>query len=998
MDKRILKLISILSICFSLVFTSCENFLSGSNTKQQIDKMIREANAPSVGVYLLADKNAGVISPKGITECKLGKSISIVYTPSYGYKFFGWKVVDHSTGQALPDAIEFEDITKPETKITVKKNIPNMQIVPICYQLPYVTAFSPAYDDSGVYTNMPVEIEFSVPLTDENGLPMDIGFDQISLYSFGELLNDYFYKPQLSADFKTVKIVPKPMELRDYIRDKKLSNIDILVKINKNKINISKDGYTLPFFEASASDFSYSCSTSLEQKSPVEVSSYCTKEVLSLQNYSAIDSSKKIPKEAATPTEFNDKETVMAHRLKDTVYIHAKFSDTDSGIKAIEITENAIMDKTGAALISDNKKTTVYKPEELQLIQYDINSIEFILEYKLTKTDGCVSLDVCALDYCDNKSTPAAFRLIKDTSVDINEVYPFNYPLKRYSEYDDRENKDFEGTVTNQDINSIKISYTSEFNDTQDYEYIGNIGGNDFADRPFKNIKLDPSCVTLQCKYSSNNSIVTQTMSFVTESEAYKYWKTDLQVDSVAGLEFTIIATDDLGNTAEKSFKFPGKIERINNIILLYGDTRISMSTDLEWTHVVAFSNNTYKVGANIIFSNQFYYYKGYENCYIINDNNKHACLLGPGCKIAFDPEELNYECETIDKNDISVQLINPIASDYLKAAPSSSKLKVKFTFDPQVWEYWDELTITLGDSRRDIIPFTIKKGSEIVEFETDLFTNMINKQETFSISAFKTIKQEVDNTGKITDFKNNYAFVKFTPEKTIDLEHYTIPPKLETQPVFSNGVIVNWTQKLLDYNYYTNYFIPAVISSNSKITEIKCWYLENGKEINYDKLYSKYSLNNYYYLFIIPVWDFFESGSICMQVKDEYGNSSALYDISADSIKNFDVPKIIAIEKDPDNVQTYKFNFDSMTENNGDINYLTVDNDKHNWSSLYGQQATINYHYKYVTLKIADEDKNTFVKINYYISHTVDPTIGGFPVYGQPIYFYTNDSVTSDN
>ena len=45
-----------------------------------------------------------------------------------------------------------------------------------------------------------------------------------------------------------------------------------------------------------------------------------------------------MPQEGKVPTEFNDKETVISHRVKDTVYIHAGFSDAESGIKSIMVT------------------------------------------------------------------------------------------------------------------------------------------------------------------------------------------------------------------------------------------------------------------------------------------------------------------------------------------------------------------------------------------------------------------------------------------------------------------------------------------------------------------------------------------------------------------------------------------------------------------------------------------------------------------------------------
>ena len=985
MKRRFFRIISLLFVLHTFLFISCENFITGSQTRQQVDKMIRDANAPETQIYLLADKNAGVLSPDGLVSCKLEKSISLVYTPSYGYKFYGWKVVDRATGRALPDVIEFEDISKPETKITVKKDVQNIQIIPICYELPSVVSFSPEYTESGVYVNMPVEIEYSVPLVNDNGTTIDISFGNFNLYSCGENINSCFYEPQLSQDNKTVIIRPNPIELQKFINDRKSDSLDILVKFDKEKIRIIKDGFVLPYFEKPEILLVYCCSKNIENNPPVMASGFCTKEELTVQNYAAINSSKKMPQEGTVPTEFNDKETIISHRVKDTVYIHAGFSDTESGIKSIMVIEKALYDKSGAALISDNIIKTIYKPQDLQLIKHDNNNIEFILEYKLSSDDGCAGLELYAVDYCDNMSKPLSYRFIKDTFVDIESVFPFNCLLKYAWQ------TTFDGTISDEEIKCIKICNKSDFDNNSEGQYLINLSKNYLKEIPFKDFELEPEVfLNVECRYSTGNQIISAKMEYIEESDTYKYWKTDLQVGSVNALEFTIIVTDDLGNSAQKTFKFPGKIEKIQNIV--YKNT-VYIFSNSEWTDVVRLSDSKYRTGDTCIYDGTFKYYAEFEKVCLINDNNEHGILVGESNTIIYDPDNTEIQNLSVDPDSEYKELLEPLDIQYTRCEPSSEKVITTITLNPSVWDYWDVISLNLGDNQHSILPQYVQKGSNQITFEEKIEDYYFKYGKPYYLRAYKNVDQIINDSGELSSLKTISTSYSYRTYEPIPMEYYTCAPTIHAQPVFMQGKIDGHNPNFEDYNYYTNYFSPALVQSIAPIEYIKCWHKESGEEITCDRMYN---YGNFHF-FIIPVWDFYQSGAICIQAKDIYGNYTQVYEISSDQLRNQPVPKIKTIQKVESEENRYKLIFKESAEASGFSFVMTLDNDKHEWNkNLYYGYTSFGSHYPY--LNSLNTPENTFVKIYTCITKHFDSSFEEFPVFDTPIYFYTDNSVTNEN
>lgn len=144
--RKISKLVksAILLLGGSLVtlmgLTGCENFLQGSDTRKQLDELIRKANAPKANIKItLGSADYGMIYPQSYTGTE-GEEFTVEFTKREGVFFKMWTCLDSN---GVPsDAVTFSNQTyKKDTennseiytvKVTIKKT-ENIVIRPKCY-------------------------------------------------------------------------------------------------------------------------------------------------------------------------------------------------------------------------------------------------------------------------------------------------------------------------------------------------------------------------------------------------------------------------------------------------------------------------------------------------------------------------------------------------------------------------------------------------------------------------------------------------------------------------------------------------------------------------------------------------------------------------------------------------------------------------------------------------------------------------------------------------
>ena len=229
------KTLSLLFLLFAVLFTSCENFLNGSDVLEQLEDMIDEANAKTYTIIVSQDTTMGSFLSSGDKVCKLGYSIAVQYTvkkDTYIYK--GLKAISKTDNETdLSDFVEFSEIDKDDqrgvykTEIKLIKESDDILIVPECTLVPNVVKddCKPANTENGVEQDSTIAIVFNKPVT------MSEFFTPVITDSAGQNLIDYFDEYAMSADNTTLYI---PTNKTKNILDPngELNRKDIIVKLN----------------------------------------------------------------------------------------------------------------------------------------------------------------------------------------------------------------------------------------------------------------------------------------------------------------------------------------------------------------------------------------------------------------------------------------------------------------------------------------------------------------------------------------------------------------------------------------------------------------------------------------------------------------------------------------------------------------------------------------------------------------------------------------------
>lgn len=124
--KKVFK--SLLFVFLLIQFTSCDNFLKGSDIKNQLDKTIDYANATECTIIVKSDPIYGAFLSDGEKKCRVGYSIDLQYTvTTIDYNFLGFEAVSSVDNQTSRDSFVEFTINNPEEaaetrtyKITVK--------------------------------------------------------------------------------------------------------------------------------------------------------------------------------------------------------------------------------------------------------------------------------------------------------------------------------------------------------------------------------------------------------------------------------------------------------------------------------------------------------------------------------------------------------------------------------------------------------------------------------------------------------------------------------------------------------------------------------------------------------------------------------------------------------------------------------------------------------------------------------------------------------------
>lgn len=528
------------------LFTACENFLSGSNLKEHLDKDIAYAKAPSYEIRVECAEGTGTIKSETLLTKKVTDTFVVEFKLSSDYKFDKWQAYTKDDGGNLTlledEYISFNsgddddnvNVTNGiyKTSATFKKAKQNIVIKPKCIRLPHITSILPSSETEEQYANTQIIITFNMPMKD------DIT-GKINLSYYGQAVEQYFNTPVLSNNNKTLTLRPDANKLSEFIQNLKVPYTDIKVSFQNDIYGI--DNNTEIPFDSSDNSFNVRYISEQEHKAPDQISFFVTRKEINLNTVAAYEG----PKFYLGSLNLEDNLDPIAgliqqNRTNDFVYIYGKYVDTGTGVSDVEITEHYLYDEYGSS--EDDEKVIAYtKDSENAEFFTDENGItSFCIKYDLyypdaDYTNGAYSISVAVLDAACNYSESVEF-------------YVFN--LKTFSEEFDNckylTNKvlEPEGKTIEEyreELKNIRISYVTDDVPLPtllfDYIYI-----------PFSDLKL-------YCEYKNKTgSLVKEQLSSDEENET---WSLNLNVDSVADLKLKLYFYDKEWLIAEQDYAFP---------------------------------------------------------------------------------------------------------------------------------------------------------------------------------------------------------------------------------------------------------------------------------------------------------------------------------------------------------------------------------------------------------------------------------------------------------
>jgi hypothetical protein len=221
-------LITILGVTFfNIVLTSCENFLKGAETKQQLERALAYANASTYTITVDYPEGTGVLkSPPGaVAEKKETDVFTLSFEPFTDYVFVCWKIIDAATGQEIKNGeyLTLQELDKAETQCTFTKKPDNsikLKLLVEVAERPQIISYSPTTTNAIRDTSIQV-------LFDRDMDPYSIYFTQEEL---AELQSD--------STVTLLEPVENTQNYYGYIKDGEIYYKNITITNKKTKANL----------------------------------------------------------------------------------------------------------------------------------------------------------------------------------------------------------------------------------------------------------------------------------------------------------------------------------------------------------------------------------------------------------------------------------------------------------------------------------------------------------------------------------------------------------------------------------------------------------------------------------------------------------------------------------------------------------------------------------------------------------------------------------------
>ena len=458
------KTLFVLAGALLFLFTSCENFMSGSDVKDQLEKQIAYSNAKSFILIISQDTTMGSFLSSGEKECKVGYSITVQFNVKKdAYIFKGLKAVNASdTDLSMDDCVEFQvtdhDDQKGIYKVSIKllKEATDILIVPDCTVIPNVIKeeCKPEYKENGVEQDSTIAIAFNTPVNISEYFTAGISDAN------GQNLSEYYEKPYLSSDKQTL-FIPTNKNLKLLDPNGSIETKDIIVKIELTEVSDEEGNSGKSTFQ-----FKYRVNKTRDTIRPV---------INGANIYTTANTTDPLYRELSNkvyPTEWSssgeNNGDYGASHINGSVYAEIDGYDNESGVSKIVVKETLVANTAGTEVntVFGEYPVTIKKDEETGKYCFD-----YILNIN---NDGIVKLDFFIEDFADNRSTASkTFYVLKDTAIDSgsikfkNEFGTFNNnSVEGWNQVFTNLENQVEGNIQNVKLElfqTIKDTYFGEF-------------------------------------------------------------------------------------------------------------------------------------------------------------------------------------------------------------------------------------------------------------------------------------------------------------------------------------------------------------------------------------------------------------------------------------------------------------------------------------------------------------------------------------------------------
>ena len=594
LSNLLLTILGGASLC--IVAASCSNFMKAGDVRSEIEEAIEIANSNAVTYYVTADENSGTVTPTQF-QLKKKQSFDLMYTPATGWNFICWEVLDRTTHQVITDSIDFKDPTKLETKATVKNVRENCVIHAKAVQQPIITAVSPG-DSKISFANTPIVITFNKKMEDKNILSANSKFvygSQNLTVLYGQTdISSYFQTPVFNGDKTELALYPKYDQFVEFIRSRTSRYLDITVSFG-DAIDVDLSNNLMAVSDKAFIAAKYKPDT--EEEPPVKNELFLTNKRITLNESANVLESDKFTQDDITcwsgPGCLEDseqKKKTIQSRSNGTFTVYGKYTDVGSGVKTVRVKSYRLEQDASIyryVIANENEEVFDFTKDSQDAVFYTEGNTTTFCLYVSVMTEKINEyrpnfrlVEVSVLDTCGNTTQkPESFYTCLKTEVEDCETFnPSNEDFVHGDHYLLYDEEDLEGLGCN-------CFYANEPEGYDDYyvldtEYFNNNLKKLRIFTPYSPIPAWPddnlyyyshfveglgnNCLypfelyTIKCEYKGRDNQI-HTESFSKYDDVEKCWSLDLDVDSVDGLPFKIIVTDDLGNTLEKDFSYPGE-------------------------------------------------------------------------------------------------------------------------------------------------------------------------------------------------------------------------------------------------------------------------------------------------------------------------------------------------------------------------------------------------------------------------------------------------------